>query len=1020
MKRWSYATAIMLSLAGGTIMTGCIDNDEPYGIEQIRLATADFLKAKKAAVEAEAAAANAQVEIEKIKAETEKLRIEADAAIKAAQAKILEAQANKEQAEADQIKAATDAYIASQKAKLDEFIAQAEIRVKQSELDYQTALYWFEQTKITNAEAATSKLYQAWALAFQSYLDQLSIVNGLNQKYLLVQKDYSLAEIDLKYNKESEKWESNKYDAIVKLGNTVTWLEKEIKKQNDEIAFQQSVIADFENVKTSDLYQLFEKYNAANTANTEALAKAKVELEALAVDNKALYDSRVELDKKKDELYAQEIAIPAYTYKPGSALEALGVDEEIPVVEENQAYSLNGITLDPGNNNYDNTVRDYTAEITNLTNYLLDDNDKAWTAARKKEISRELETANSEYGVAKKAWSLAKEVYNGGDKPNVANLPGEAAVDAAIAAFAAKKAVIDPLRDALVAANKKYEEAEEAADKALEVFNGTEDAAATNALAVAAEALRVARHEWTEAKDEANAKKTAAIDAAQKAKEAIVRNAQMTIVNASNAQFRAEQEYNLAESQLLDNPTDENLKAAFETAKENLENAQEALVTARNKAAQDMSEANADYKVSSKKADSDCLKAIHAADLAYDNANAAYIKAIAGYDQAKDPAYAPVLAANKAVDQAATDQETAQTNFDNEVEKIKPLIEAILEAIDDQEEALSFSIDGTSYDWTWTPSTPIFELSLDEYTNVDADVLASYPEAVAPIYFIVQGQYINAKGLLMRASQIAYGNLGMRYDNGYYDFEPDYAFLVDVTPQIVTDYIAQYVKDNHVTYIKPYQYITYYYYFFSYYGKTLYLENRLAVADACLAQSDLVANATKEMKDNLQALEDSKDAQEEAVRKVGEEWNAVNDQIKELEQGVRDKIQDYDHMSVQYGQLLSTITSAIETVENITPIKGDQYVQGNIDTVIKALVDGANDEIAKANNQIEYLNKQLDKAKYQLGLYEENKDTVLPNIYEIPLEVAEANLAAAQEKLAFLKAHADDLQAQYEAASKQQ
>ena len=37
MKRWSYATAIMLSLAGGTIMTGCIDNDEPYGIEHRRL-----------------------------------------------------------------------------------------------------------------------------------------------------------------------------------------------------------------------------------------------------------------------------------------------------------------------------------------------------------------------------------------------------------------------------------------------------------------------------------------------------------------------------------------------------------------------------------------------------------------------------------------------------------------------------------------------------------------------------------------------------------------------------------------------------------------------------------------------------------------------------------------------------------------------------------------------------------------------------------------------------------------------
>lgn len=998
MKRWSYATAIMLSLAGGTIMTGCIDNDEPYGIEQIRLATADLLKSKKAAAEAAAETEKLKQEIEKIRQETEKIKQEAEL-IKA-------------QADAEQTKAETEAKIAMWKAQLQEYIALAEINVKDAQLKYDQALYAFEEEKRKNAGSANLKLYQAWEGAFQAYLYQLAEVNSLNAQLLIAQKDYAMAEVDLKL--ENGKWVSKKYDVVAKLSESVAYLEKEIQKMNDGIKFQQNVIADFENVKASDLYKLFEKYNAASEANDIALENAEVEKAALAVENKALYDSRVELDKKRDELYAQEIAIPAYTYKPGSALEALGVDEEIPVVEENLAYSLNGIASNP-DNNYKNAVGNYTAAITNLTNYLLDDNDKAWTAARKKEISRELETANSEYGVAKKAWSLAKEVYNGGDKPNVANLPGEAAVDAAIAAFAAKKAVIDPLRDALVAANKKYEEAEEAADKALEVFNGTEDAAATNALAVAAEALRVARHEWTEAKDEANAKKIAAIDAAQKAKEAIVRNAQMTIVNANNAQFRAEQEYNLAESQLLDNPTDENLKAAFETAKENLENAQKALVTARNKAAQDMSEANADYKVSSQKADSDCLKAIHAADLAYDNANAAYIKAIAGYDQAKDPAYAPVLAANKAVDQAATDQETAQTNFDNEVENIKPLIEAILEAIDEQEEALSFSIDGTPYDWTWTPYTPIFALSLDEYTNVAAKDLASYPEAVAPIYFIVQGQYMNAKGLLMRASQIAYGNLGMRYDNGEYDFEPDYAFLVDVTPQIVTEYIAQYVKKYNVN-IEPYQYITEYYNFFSYYGETLYLENRLAVADACLAQSDLVANATKEMKDNLQALEDSKDAQEEAVRKVGEEWNAVNDQIKELEQGVRDKIKDCEHMQGQYEHLLSQITQAIAATED--GIKTDGMK--NIDEILKDLIASANASIEGCNNQIEYLNKELAKANYQLKLYEENPDTVLPNPNSIALSIAQNNLAAAQERLEFLKNRADELQAQYEAATKQQ
>lgn len=1020
MKRWSYATAIMLSLAGGTIMTGCIDNDEPYGIEQIRLATADLLKSKKAAVEAEAAAANAAAEVEKIKAEVEKAKLEAEKAKAEAQAEIdkllAEAEAAKTQAEADLIKAKADAIRAKaqadanyRQAQVEELIAKTQDWIKKANLAYEKLVYEWERTKVANATADNDALYASVRAYYDAYIWNLEQFNNLNEKYLMAQKKAAQWANDLVWNPKKQAFESPSYALTEYFETQVSDLEKEISYAQETVNKWTSLQAQVEKVGSTALGQLLAQYEADQTANTEALAQANIELEALYIENKALYDSRVELKKKRDELYAQEIAIPAYTYKPGSALEALGVDEEIPVVKENQAYSLNGIASSPGYNNYDNAVRDYTAEITNLTNYLLDDNDKAWTAARKKEISRELETANSEYGVAKKAWSLAKEVYNGGDKPNVANLPGEAAVDAAIAAFAAKKAVIDPLRDALVAANKKYEEAEEAADKALEVFNGTEDAAATNALAVAAEALRVARHEWTEAKDEANAKKAAAIDAAQKAKEAIVRNAQMTIVNANNAQFRAEQEYNLAESQLLDNPTDENLKAAFETAKENLENAQEALVSARNKAAQDMSEANADYKVSSKKADSDCLKAIHAADLAYDNANAAYIKAIAGYDQAKDPAYAPVLAANKAVDQAATDQETAQTNFDNEVEKIKPLIEAILEAIDDQEEALSFSIDGTSYDWTWTPYTPIFALSLDEYTNVAAEDLASYPEAVAPIYFIVQGQYMNAKGLLMRASQIAYGNLGMRYDNGEYDFEPDYAFLVDVTPQIVTEYIAQYVKKNNVS-IEPYQYITAYHSFFSYYGDTLYLENRLAVADACLAQSDLVANATKEMKDNLQALEDSKDAQEEAVRKVGEEWNAANAQIVKLEQSVNDKLADLGHVKRDLEAIISTIKDAIAEV---------QFGQDN-EAALKNFYTACKINGENAQAIIDKKTALLEKAKYQLEQFNNGEADYSLNPYDLEVASLESEVAAAQAQLDFIKEALDVAQARYEAATKQQ
>lgn len=1000
MKRWSYATAIMLSLAGGTIMTGCIDNDEPYGIEQIRLATADFLKSKKAAVEAEAAAANAQVEIEKIKAETEKLRIEAEAAIKAAQAKILEAQANKEQAEADKIKAETDAYIASQKAKLDEFIAQAEIRVKQSELDYQTALYWFEQTKITNAEAATSKLYQAWALAFQAYLDQLSIVNGLNQKYLLVQKDYALAEIDLKYNKVSGEWESNKYDAIVKLGNTVTWLEKEIKKQNDEIAFQQSVIADFENVKTSDLYQLFEKYNAANTANTEALAKAKVELAALAVDNKALYDSRIAIEEEISSLNSEKITIPAYSVP--AMPNVPWFQGETPVVVEDLQYSLNE------DYNYYFASASYTRVIWFLEHALMDENDKAWTQASINEMTRQLAAAQTSFETAKGEWTLAKKVYNNGNVADASVLPLAKELSDAIAAYESAGASIANLRQKKIDADNQEKAAFAAYNAALKAFK-KDPASVVNTYNEAIKAYSAA---LTKAHTDWQAALKAADQVCDEANEAAVQ-----VYNATMSAFNiAEKDLEAANIELAEDPSNTTLQANQKTAQEAYNKALAAVNGAndvKGKAEEDAQKAKVKAYNLARAAK---LKAESAAASTFEAAKKAYLAA-GGSDNEKDPAYAPVAEATKAYETAQAAAQEAQNALENaNAWKVYDAYDAIESVIKNQEKAIN-------HDWI-----------LDEYYNALQAVMdycdgvegVELPELIAPALYINTPNadapdqiYYNAKNYLVEKSMAAFGNLGVDYDKNYeYGFySPDKAFLVDdVTKEMVNAYIHA-IPNNEET---PEYAYGYFYNLFGLYGDTLELDYSIAMAKAALNNTDDINAVLKTLNENLTSIKDAYEAQEKKVAEATEEKTSINTQIDNLEQGVKDKIADLDHWSVQYGNILSTITSAIETIENITPIKGDQYVQGNIDTVINALVDGANDEIAKANNQIEYLNKQLDKAKYQLGLYEENKDTVLPNIYEIPLEVAEANLAAAQEKLAFLKAHADDLQAQYEAASKQQ
>ena len=158
MKKWSYVAALMLTAASGLSLTSCIDNDEPYGIEQIRIATASLLEAKKSAVNAEQAAKEAELAIAKLDAEVRlaeakvqqtyadaqkviadaeakaiELRAQAEAAVNNAEAQRLEAEANRLQALADEKQAEIEMYKKDQQAKIDEYIEQAKVRIAKAQ-----------------------------------------------------------------------------------------------------------------------------------------------------------------------------------------------------------------------------------------------------------------------------------------------------------------------------------------------------------------------------------------------------------------------------------------------------------------------------------------------------------------------------------------------------------------------------------------------------------------------------------------------------------------------------------------------------------------------------------------------------------------------------------------------------------------------------------------------------------------------------------------------------------------------
>lgn len=990
MKRWSYATAIMLSLAGGTIMTGCIDNDEPYGIEQIRLATADFLKSKKAAVEAEAAAANAQVEIEKIKAETEKLKIEADAAIKAAQAKILEAQANKEQAQADQIKAATEAYIASQKAAVDEFIAQAEIRVKDAELKYQQALYDFEQQKIKDAELQNDLLYAAVSGAFQTYLDAIQEWNVANYNYLNAQKEYAASLVDLEWVEEKEgdkvvggHFESPVYKQKSLLEKNVADAQAGVERAQAKIDLNNKAIAD---VEANDLYQVLENYKAQKAANTEAIEKVKVDIAAVKMDNAALYEKQANLKAQIEEANTTPIAIAPYTYKPDANLSIPGFKDEIPVVGENVTYTL------ADNDNYINTQTTYDWMIKSMTAALMDENDKAWTQAKINEMSRELEGANTVYATDKANWEIAKKAYNMGNTPDASVLPLESEVEDAVKAYNEGSSQYAALRQTVLDAYDAYVAAYKAQQAALEAFEGSETTAQAkyNAAVAEANAAHIAADEKYET----------TIAAAKDAYDQAVANADESIRNANRAEFRADQELQQALQQNDNDAEAEAVKTAqakYDKAVIDRKAAEAAARTKKGEASVALTKANNEAAATK-------LAAYHTADEKLDKAHADYVAALgANGDVTKDPAYAPVAAANKAYAEAYDAYvEALDKAYDND-NSVKNHVWGLyyqLVITTNQQASKINELGGVN--WSVENITDLQEALSNYMYNVDLRNL-EFPKAEAPVYVQKDNVYVNAYNFLISTSQAAYGNLGVDYDkDGYFTLKNENAFLIDnVTVETVNEYISKKYPN-----LKPYLYFSVYKTLFGSYGATLYLENRIEVAKAYLANTDIINEVTKTLQENLDALNNNYNDAEAAVKKLVEEKNAVDEKIEDLTKVLDKKHADLVSLGGTLSRIIGTIERGIAKIE-FPEKKGE---------ALESIINDLKEETEKYEGYLTNWNKELEKAQYQLDQYN-NGYTDIENPLKIKVDYFKTLLDQAQAQVDFDKARLDELQAKYEAAN---
>jgi len=986
MKKWSYATALMLSLAGGGMLTGCIDNDEPYGIKEIRLATASLLESKKAAAEAEAAASAAQAEIEKIKAETEKIKAENAKIIAEAEAEIKKAQAANLQAEADRIKAETEAYIAKKKAALDEFIALAEIGVKEAELKYQDALYRFEKDKIDNANTANENLYEKVKDAFDAYLGKLKTLNNANYQYLEAQRKYAASLVDLEWVETSDgkgQFVSKNYNQKKGFEKNVAKAQAKVERAQANIDLNKQAIADLE---ASDLYTALQKYQTMQKENTEALANVAVEKEAVKIENAPLYEKQANLKKQIEEANTKPIAIAPYTYKPDANLSIPNFKDEVVIVDEKVTYTIDNSAT------YDDAVKAYDDAIAGMTYALLDENDKAWTQARVNEMTRELTAANGAYAADKAAWENAKAVYNNGQEVKASELPLEAEVEAAVAAYNAvgeKYAADVQKKNELGTAETNTKDAYNAAVKA-ELGENATPAYETyyQATLDADDAIAEAEKNYNDAVAKAASDKKIAYD-----------KADADVVNAKNAEARAQAAFIAAQKELDLNPTDAALKTARDEAQAALNTAKDNNKAAPGKATTAKKNADAAYKTAVAKAETAKVNAENEAQKKLDDAYTTYAKS-GQMSTAISTAYDAYKAAVKA----------------NEAFSVENPVAAAIEAAGNLEDAINNQLNKIGLDyWMVSPDCDaIIRWANGNNGNNGNNGYDEFPTAVAPVKETNEkGIYINAKYYLSETSEDTFGALLTKNPDNFGDYKDnddiypelsDEAMLIDnVTPEMVNAYIQKWNKDE-----KPYNYYNYYNNFGSY-GQTLYLENRIAVAKIYLNNTDVINEATKALQANLDALKKTNKEAKDAVAKLEEEKDAVDEQIEELTIALKDKEDALGETETTLGKIIAAIEKGI--VDTEFPDK-----QGSD---LKAVLNEINNDIKLNEKRVAFWTEKLEAAQYQLDQYN-NGYVDLQDPLEIKVEYFKAELDEAQIDVDNAKAHYEALQAKYDAATKQQ
>ncbi len=449
MKKWTYLVAACM-LAGATpVLTGCIDNDEPAGIEQLRVAKSELLRAQ-ALVEA--------AKVDQMAAQN--ALIEAQAAYQEALAKTEEANARIQEAIAAQEEAKVALINTENEQK------QQELKAAIAALEHQKEMWEIEkQNALTAAEQAIKDWelsYKQAEVAYEKALAELASLKGaVASQQLQVLQNY-IADVQ--------------------------WTKSQMKDAEEDIRqAQRGVQKAAEAVEESEADKEYWQYELAKTLKLEqyklegiqaALTKANEELtEFQNMEPTAIAQKQDEVEAEQAELNKQIADATLKAFEEKQAVKAeyrakeKALDDEKKLKHDIPAFSFPEVTaealpfawkqyseyeLEGGfytwNNPYayNSRLGELNRQLSTINGWLRDENDNAWTQQSIAEWKADIEAANAAIEEQKNSWKQAVDAYY--------RVPADAVIDLSkIDGYTELAAAIEPFNAAVTAYQEAWE-----------------------------------------------------------------------------------------------------------------------------------------------------------------------------------------------------------------------------------------------------------------------------------------------------------------------------------------------------------------------------------------------------------------------------------------------------------------------------------------------------------------------------------------------------------------------------------